>query len=144
MSSGMYYSFTINTSGTNSSAYYSINFDRGITTFQSGFSFLPAATQSTYAAVYPSQVGLNLPPMSILAGGVTLTTTVDHVTGEVMVSPAVNVPVVFELWGVSMIGSVTLQPGDTSALFNFDITHADGFADTDGARAVIDRLAPKP
>lgn len=140
----MYYSFTVSATGTSTPAYYAINFDPGITTMQSAFQFLPSGTQNTYVAVSPEQVGMNLPPVIGLSGGVTITATVSRITGQVMVSPPVNVPVTFQLWGLSLIGSVTIPAGQTSALFNFDISDADGFADTDAARKSIESFAPKP
>src|SRR5215212_12020833 len=138
-----YYAFTIGAQNTNAPAYYGVLFTSQLEVFQGSFQFIPTGITSTMVGTDGSNINLQLPACAGIQGGVTLATSASSVGGNIYVSPPLSVPVTFELWGLNQIGSVTVQPGQGRATFNFDVTGQQAL-DAAGAQAVISKLAPKP
>ena len=77
----------------------------------------PTSTTSTYLSFSNSFQG-QIPPGRFTIGIVVLSGS--NVSGTLSVSPAVNVPITGTLTAFGQtLGSVTLQPGQTSVPFNF-------------------------
>ncbi|HEX7810030.1 MAG TPA: hypothetical protein VF608_14945 [Thermoanaerobaculia bacterium] len=123
-----YYSLTISASGTTQSHYCSIQPDPSITFLQGGFSFAVTEAKPTSVTIYPQVAQLQIPPSSIVAGGVTVATKLTTIAGGLIVSPAAEVPFTLTLYGIGgeEIGSKTLEPGATQMYFGWDVSPANG------------------
>lgn len=117
----MNYAFTISARDTDRSSYYAISFGPEVTVVQGTYNFMPSAVARSMFAVWPMEIQAQFPPSAEIAGSATITTTTKQVTGEILISPALAVPVTFALWGLAKIGEVTVSPGQTLVPFAFDV-----------------------
>ena len=117
----MTYTLTFSARDTDRASYYCIDFGAEVTVRQGAYDFMPSAVAKTMFAVWPNEVQAQFPPSSVISGSIVLTTTTNEVSGEVIVSPALNVPVTLTLWGVQRIGEFTLPAGETAAQFRFAV-----------------------
>ena len=117
----MNYTFTISARDTDRSSYYAISFGAEVTVVQGSYDFTPTAAARTMFAVWPMEVQVQFPPSSVISGSAVITTREPFVSGEIIISPALAVPVTFALWGLEKIGEVTMRPGETTVGFRFDV-----------------------
>ena len=117
----MNYAFTISARDTDRSSYYAISFGPEVTVVQGTYNFMPSAVAKSMFAVWPMEIQAQFPPSAEIAGSATITTTTKQVTGEIIISPALAVPVHFALWGHAKIGDVTVPAGETTVRFAFDV-----------------------
>jgi hypothetical protein len=115
------YAFTISARDTDRSSYYAISFGPEVTVVMGTYHFMPTAVAKSMFAVWPMEVQAQFPPSSEISGSATITTSTRQVTGEIIISPALAVPVTFALWGQAKIGDVTVPPGETAVRFAFDL-----------------------
>lgn len=111
-----YYNFNISGSGMSNTTYLAVSFTSG--EMQNGAAVLyPTSTASTYLSFSNSFQG-QLPPGRFSIGLVV--TGSGNIAGTLSCSPAVNVPITGQLTAFGQIlGTVTLQAGQTSVPFNF-------------------------
>lgn len=132
---GNYYALTMAANDTASSAFYSIVPTEGGQFFQGSFTIVPSQATTFTVAIYPTMVQATFPASSSINGGITIaTSSADTViAGNVVVSPAVTVPVTFTLYGIGgqPIGSYTLPAGQSEGHYRFEIAQAQAipFAD---------------
>lgn len=137
-----YYSFTISALNTNKVAYYGVLFTSQLEVLQGSFTFSPTGTTNTMVGTDATNINLNLPACLKIAGGVTLVTSASNVAGQIFVSPALNVPVTFTLYGFGPIGSITIDPGQTGGNFDFDVSGQTGVSAKD-AQEALNKVAPQ-
>jgi hypothetical protein len=137
-----YYAFTISAIDTGKTCYYGVQFTSQLTVLQGSFTFTPTGSTNTMVGTDATNINLNLPACARLSGGVTVITGASNVAGNIYVSPALSVPVTFALYGFSQIGSVTVQPGQTQASFNFDVSGQEALT-AETAQAELNKVAPQ-
>ncbi|HUR81000.1 MAG TPA: hypothetical protein VM733_09550 [Thermoanaerobaculia bacterium] len=123
---GNYYSLTLNAANTDQNAYYSLQPAPGLQFLQGGFTFGPKVAAASSVTIYPQVAQLQIPASNNIAGGVTIVTGNNAIAGALNVSPAQNVPVTVTLYGAGgvVIGTATLQPGETHLNFGWDVSAA--------------------
>ncbi|HEX6639773.1 MAG TPA: hypothetical protein VF215_01605, partial [Thermoanaerobaculia bacterium] len=76
--------------------------------------------------------------------GITVVTPNQEVAGTIGVSPAINVDAVLTIYGAGQqLGSVTLQAGQTSTPFHFDLPSGSGLSQ-EAAKEALEKVAGKP
>ena len=117
----MKYSLSLSARDTDRSSYYCISFGPEVTVVQAMYDFTPTAAAKTMFAVWPNEVQVQFPPSSVISGSATLTTTTGEITGDIIISPALAVPVTLTLWGLQKIGELTVPAGETQGFFRFGV-----------------------
>jgi hypothetical protein len=137
-----YYSLTLSASGTTESHYCSIQPDPSITFLQGGFTFAVSTAQTSSVSIYPQFAQLQIPPSMIIAGGVTVATSLTTIAGGFIVSPAAEVPFTLTLYGIGgqVIGTKTLESGTTQMYFGWDVSPANAGSLEDSARVLKEAL----
>jgi hypothetical protein len=133
---GSYYALTLSATGMSTGAYISLTPTSELEISQGGVALAPTATSATIVNIYPQTLQIQA-PAGMVNAGVTIITSASNIAGAVRVSPPVNVPVVVECWGSELLGSITLEPGQESAPFNFEVSAAKSLA-PDQARKIME------
>jgi hypothetical protein len=131
MSSSIY-GISVAVQNASSPAFYSVTFTTQVSITQGAGEVMPANAYYTYFSF------LNALQMSIGPGyasaGAMLTTSSSSISGQVIVSPPVNVPVIVQLQGRGqMLGEYELQPGQTSGNFTFQAPPSESFSEGETA-----------
>lgn len=117
----MNYTLTLSARDTGRSSYYAICFGSEVTVVQAAYDFTPTAAARTMFAVWPIEIQVQFPPSSVISGSAVMTTSERFISGEILISPALTVPVMLELFGLEKIAELTVQPGETRVDFRFDV-----------------------
>jgi hypothetical protein len=115
------YTFSISARDTDRSLYYAICFGHEVTVEQGTSDFMPTALDRTMFMVWPDEIQARFPPSATISGTAVIVTRAEYVSGEVIISPALQVPVTFTLWGREKIGELTLLPGEMRKRFSFPV-----------------------
>jgi len=140
-----YYSLGLNAVDVNSAAFYQLQPVRGLSIMQGGFTCTPRETQRTSVAIYPQLVQLNFPASEYVSGSVTFDTALPAIAGNLTVSPAINSAVTLTLYGGggNPIGTATLEAGQTSLDFSFDVGLGSGMSEDEARGAVENSIAQR-
>ena len=137
----MYYTLSLQVNGASTPAYYSITPTSNLTMLQGAASIAPSAAQSTMVALYPQTLNVQSPAGRMTASA-TIVTSESSISGRLLISPAVNVPVTLTLYGAGgQLGQQTYDPGSTGGVFDFPVSGG-GFANAEEARAAIEKMVP--
>ena len=139
-----YYSMQVSTQGTASStAFYYVNVLSPGALAGSAVTIYPTVAQATWFSYQQNSLQFQSPAGRASAGA-TVVTDSPRVGGTLGVSPAINVATVLSLYGAGgLIGSVTLQAGQTSVPFDFQVSGSDSIAEGDVEES-LKKVAPKP
>ena len=136
----MYYALTLNAEGTNAPAFYSLTPTSDLTISQGGATLAPSSPSSSGIVVniYPQTMQLSA-PAGLVSAGVTIITNEPRISGRVMVSPAITVATVVTLYGNGgkELGQAIVDPGQSSATFDFPILPGSNFANAEEAQQLI-------
>lgn len=136
-----YYSLNL-TSNASGGAYYSMLVDAPAAIIDGGMSITPNSTAYTYFSAQGA-VTAYVPGGDLSAGG-TVSTSASTVSGQIYVSPAVNVPVQVTIRGRNQnLGTYTLPAGQTQGQFNFNVSSSEAL-DEAGAREQLAKLLNAP
>jgi hypothetical protein len=140
-----YYSLSLNALHITTAAYYQIQPSRDLSILQGGFTCVPTETARTSVAIYPQLAQLNFPPAEYVSGSVTIVTDLPAIGGNLTVSPPVGVPVTLTLYGSggNSIGSATLEAGQTSLNFDFNVGASSGMSEDEARGAVEGSVAQR-
>ncbi|HYR29623.1 MAG TPA: hypothetical protein VEU30_14225 [Thermoanaerobaculia bacterium] len=133
-----YYSLGLNALNISTAAYYQIQPTRDLSILQGGFTCVPTETARTSVAIYPQLAQLNFPAAEYASGSVTIVTDLPAISGNLTVSPAINSPVTLTLYGGggNPIGTATLEAGQTSLNFKFDVGVSSGMSEEEARGAL--------
>lgn len=139
-----YYSIQVTTQGNASStAFYYVNILSPGALEGAAVTMYPTAAQATWFGYQQNALQFQAPAGRSSAGA-TVVTDSPRVGGTLGVSPAINVATVLNLYGAAnLIGSVTLQAGQTSVPFDFQVSSEDAIQKGD-VEASLKKLAPQP
>jgi hypothetical protein len=137
------YGLTLNVTNSNKTAYYYINLNEGTITGGGSVTIYPTgATQTALYVNIQTDLAIQSPPARI-TGGLVVEASGGIISGEVGVSPSLNVPVSATLYGNSgVIGTVTVAAGSTSAPFNWNVSGQQALSGD--AKAFLSKEVGKP
>lgn len=140
---GFYYALSVQMSGANTAAYYSVSPTSNLTISQGGATFMPSSASMTTVSIYPQTLQIQSPAGS-MSGSVTIITDASEVAGRLIVSPPVDVATVVTLYGAGgvQIGQFIADPGTGGGVFNFPVTPAQAIPPAD-APGVLQKLLGK-
>ena len=140
----MYYGMRVNTTGPAAQAYLYVtlisdgDFDGAAVTVN------PSGTHTTWFSYQDKSVQMQLPPTSLVSGGITVVTSASRIAGTLGVSPPIVSDVILTLYGTSALGSVTLEAGQTSIPFDFSLQPDQALGSEAKANAFLEDAVPKP
>jgi hypothetical protein len=135
------YSLLLKVQGASTAAYYSASINDGAMSNGAG-SVQPNSATYTYFGTYSNLLQMSVAPGTANISAM-LVTDSNTVSGQVIASPAVNVPVVLSLYGAGKtLGTYTLQPGQTSGNYSFDVSSADSLTE-EQARQLTEQHVPR-
>lgn len=141
-----YFALTLTVDGANTGAYYSLTPTSNLSITQGGVTMAPssATQQMTSVSIYPQTLQVTA-VAGYLSAGVTIVTGASQVSGQIVVSPPVNVATVVTLYGNGgqQIGQHIVDPGDSGGVFSFPVTAEEGIPAAGDAASVIDALLKK-
>jgi|SRR6185369_17530043 len=113
------YGLNMSVLGATTSAYYSIALTSGVSG-AGAFTATPRATQYTYVS-FQGGITFQAAPGEA-SGAAAVTTTNGVISGDVYVSPPVNVPVQIELYYQGrIVQAYSVEPGQTEGNFNWKV-----------------------
>jgi hypothetical protein len=136
-----YYSISLVANNVTTLSFFQLSLNSGVIV-NGGAAFMnPTDAQSTYANFY----GTAMNAQGSAAGTVTLGAAIqssDPVTGNVLVSPPTNVDIVVTLFGYGKtLGTYTLQAGQSTGDFSFQVNPADAIPEGD-VEASLKKILP--
>jgi hypothetical protein len=139
-----YYSLQVTTQGSASStAFYYVNVLSPAALAGSAVTLYPSAPQATWFSYQSTSLQFQAPSGRASAGA-TVITDASRVAGTLGVSPGISVATVLNLYGAGgLIGSVTLQAGQTSIPFDFEVSSEASVGEGNAATA-LEEYAPQP
>jgi hypothetical protein len=141
-----YYALTLTANGASTSAYYSLTPTSNLSITQGGATLAPssATQQMITVSIYPQTLQINA-PAGYVSAGVNILTGESRVSGQVVVSPPVNVATVVTLYGNGgqQIGQYIVDPGVEGGVFSFPVTAQEGIPAAGDAASVVDKLLKK-
>jgi hypothetical protein len=140
-----YYSIAINASNVNHSAFYQLDPSSDLSIMQGGFTCYPSATAQTTVAIYPQLAQLSFPAANFINGSVTILTSAMMISGNFLVSPAINSDITLTLYGAggNNIGTVTLPAGQTSVRFDWNVVSGQGMSQEEARNAISEAMKPQ-
>lgn len=140
-----YYSIAINASNVNNSAFYQLDPSADLSIMQGGFTCYPSATAQTSVAIYPQLAQLSFPAANVISGTVTILTSAAMISGNFLVSPAINSDITLTLYGSggNIINTLTLPAGQTSVRFDWNVSSAQGMSQDEARNAISEAMKPQ-
>jgi hypothetical protein len=134
----------ISTQGTASStAFYYVNVLSPAALAGAAVTLYPSSAQATWFSYQETSLQFQAPAGRASAGA-TVVTDADRVAGTLGVSPAISVATVLNLYGAGgLIGSVTLQAGQSSIPFDFQVSSSQSIPQAEAANS-LKEAAPQP
>ncbi len=145
MSTGdTYYALTVISAGASTSAYYSMVPTSNLTISQGGVTFAPssATQQMTTVNIYPQTLQVSA-AAGYMGAGVTIVTSASHISGQIVVSPPVDVAVEVTLYGNGgvQLGQYIVDPASPGGVFNFPVSG--GAPSPDDVKNLLEKVFAK-
>lgn len=140
-----YYTISISTANVNIAAFYQLDPSGDLTIMQGGFTCYPSQSARTSVSIYPQLAQLSFPAADYISGSVTINTSITIISGNFVVSPALNSPVVLTLYGAggNQIGTATLEAGQTQLQFSWPVTSTQSMTEDEAKNAIAESMKPQ-
>jgi hypothetical protein len=144
LTGGNYYGMQLATTGPSTTAYFFVNVLSPGALVGAAVSMYPSATQATYFSSTENSLQFNAPAAVTIGAATTVLTSGNDVAGSLGVSPPIQSDVTLSLYGSGgVIGTVTLEAGQTQMPFDFRVTPSESLGHEGGA-ALLRKQAPRP
>ncbi len=140
-----YYGVRVTTGGATTTAYFWVTLASAGALDGAAVTIYPTAAQPAYFNYRDNSVQWQAAAAQSVAAGTTVVTSASLVAGQLGVSPAQNVATTLTLLGAGgkPLGTVVVQPGESSADFSFTVSPSESLG-ADDAAALIQQSATRP
>lgn len=133
-----YYTIGLSVISASSAAYYQIDPSVDLSILQGGFVCSPSELGTSSVAIYPQVAQLQFPAARYISGSVTIVTDAPVISGNFIVSPAINSNATLTLYGAGnqQLGTATLSAGQTSLSFSWKVSADKAMSEVEAKNAI--------